>query len=148
MTNIQASSGVTCGTVMVQEGPLLPKRMEIVTERYSSGWRTVSGADGFAFDRKLRLLGWKCLFLAGELKAISFASSKAGRLNAAVLRLLAKVRSQDFNCVEFTNIIRSRFLGIPYVSVYGHACHIQQDCQLESVGDRSRQQKEADQVRN
>lgn len=141
MTTIQAMSPVTSGTIMVQKGLLLPEHMDVATQTYSSGWRTVSGADGFALDRKLRLRGWGCFFLAGELKIVSFGFSQAGRLNGAVKRFLAKVRRLDFNCVEFTNIIRSRFLGIPYVSVYGHACHIQQSSQLDSAHERNRQQR-------
>jgi len=142
MTNIPASTPVTSGTVMVQEGLVLQEHMDVTRENYSPGWQTVSGADGFALDRKLRLLGWGCFFFAGELKAVSFGSSQAGMLNGAVRRLLAKVRSLDFNCVEVTNIIKSRFAGIPYVSVRGHACHIQQSCQLDSADQRNRQQKQ------
>jgi len=126
---------------MVQVGRPLPEQMDVVTEPYSPGWRTIAGENGFALDRKLHLLGWNCFFFAGELKAVSFGSSGAGMLNAAVLKLLAKVRSLDFNSVEFTNIVKARFLGIPYVSVSGHACHIQPNSQLESRAERNRQQK-------
>ena len=147
MKSIQAVFPVTCGTIMVQEGLLLPEQMGTSTESYSPGWRAASG-DGFAFDGKLRLLGWDCFFIAGELRTVSFGSSKAGMLKSAVRRLLSKVRSLDFNCVEFTGVIKSRFLGIPYVSVRGHARHVQHSSRLDSLGVRIRQQEEAEWARN
>lgn len=148
MTTHQVSSPVTSGTLMVQEGVLLPSPMDAVTQTYSPGWRTVASTDGFALDRKLRLLGWGCFFLAGELKAVSFGSSSAGMLNGAVRRLLARVRLLNFNCVEFTTITRSHFMGIPYVRVRGHARHIQQSSQLDDADQRNRQQHQTDGAQN
>jgi hypothetical protein len=147
MTGIQTMLPVSSGTIMVQEGLLLPEHMGAATVPYSAGWRTAS-ADGFAFDHKLRLLGWACFFLAGELKTVSFGSSQAGMLKSAVRRLLSKVRLLDFNCVEFTGVVNSRFLGIPYVSVRGHARHVQDSSQLDSAEERNRQQKETTWARN
>jgi hypothetical protein len=125
----------------VQEGVLLPEHIDVATQTYSPGWRTVSDSDSFALDRKLRLFGWGFFFFAGELKTFSFGFSQDGILQGAVGRFLAKVRSLNFNSVEFTNIVRSRFFGIPCVSVHGHARHIQQNSLIDSAGERNRQQR-------
>jgi|ERR1051326_132264 hypothetical protein len=148
MTNTQSDSSVGCGTIMLQDGLLLPEHLDVTAKTYSAGWQKASGIDGFAFDRSLRRLGWQCFFLAGELSAVSFGSSHAGMLNRAARRLLAKVRSLDFNCTEFTSVVSSRFLGVPYVRVRGHARHIQHDSQLESAVERNRRKKETEWSQN
>ena len=120
------------GTVLVQDGLLLPPELKIVTESYSPGWQMVMGSGGFAFDHQLRQSGWSSIFLAGELKSVSFGGSSVGMLDGAVRKLLAKVRAQDFNCAELTGVTTSHFLGIPYVSIRGHARQVQQGYQLDS----------------
>lgn len=135
---------VTVGTIFVQEGLLLSAAFNIVSEAYSFGWRRVSEADGIALERRLREFGWGFSFVAGELKGISFGTSRPRMLKAAVRNLLAQVRSRDFNCAEFTKVTSSHFLGIPYISVRGHARHIQHGCELDTAEMRKKQQSEAD----
>ena len=139
---------VQCGTMMVRDGLLLPDHMDAATEKYSAGWRSFTGADGFRVDHSLRQSGWECFFIAGELRAISFGLSRTRMLNAAVARLLAKVQVLNLNCLEFTEIIRSRFIGIPYVAVAGHARHIQHGGQVESANERKQQQERGDWARS
>jgi hypothetical protein len=43
----------------------------------------------------------------------------------AVRRVLRKIRSAKFNCVEITEISARHFLGLPYVHVSAHSRHIQ-----------------------
>jgi hypothetical protein len=54
-----------------------------------------------------------------------------------VQRQLAQTRSQHFNCLEITHIVRKHFLGIPYVSIAAHSRHIQRGPQIESVERRA-----------
>ena len=141
---MKRTGDVTVGTVFVQEGLLLPRELNVISEIYSPGWRTVSETDGIPLDERLRKSGWGFFFLAGELKGASFGASRAQMLRTAVRKLLAQVRLQDFNCMEFTNITNSHFLGIPYVSVRGHARHIQHGCQMDTAEKRRQQQAQAD----
>ena len=136
MTADKGKVRVRCGTMMVRDGLLLPDHMDAATDTYSAGWRSFTEAEGFGVDRKLRLLGWQCFFIAGELKAVSFGWSQARMLKAAVRRLLATVRSLNLNCVEFTEVRRRSFIGIPYVTVAGHARHIQQGHHLEAFNGK------------
>ena len=148
MTTDKGKIPVQCGTMMVRDGLLLPDHMDAATDTYSAGWRSFTEAEGPGVDRKLRLLGWECFFIAGELKAVSFGLSQARMLKAAVRRLLATVRSLNLNCVEFTEVRRSSFIGIPYVTVAGHARHIQHTHHLESAGERKQQQAQTDWARS
>jgi len=87
------------------------------------------------------------MFLPGELKATSIGYSQAAMLKSAVKKLLAEVRGLDCNCAEIATITRSRFLGIPYLTVRAHARHIQQSYELNGRAERKRQQRAIDWAR-
>jgi hypothetical protein len=54
-----------------------------------------------------------------------------------VKRLLARTRAQQFNCMQLSNVLRERFLGIPFVSVVAHARHLQQGNRIETLAQRT-----------
>lgn len=43
------------------------------------------------------------------------------KVQDALKRIFAKVRRQNFNCLEVTGIVANRFWGIPYVTVSAHS---------------------------
>jgi hypothetical protein len=132
---------VECGTIMMQEGLAMPPEIDVRPESYSPGWRILPGANGYALDRRLRLVGWGCFSLIGDLRTVSFGSTRAIRLQRAMVRMLGKVGALNFNCAEVTSVKRSRFLGIPYTVVHGHPRHIQEGSQLSSLRERNQKQK-------
>lgn len=143
----QTNRALTTGTILLREGVVLPPEMKMESIKHSAGWQTLPGANCYALDRQLRLLGWSCTFLSREIKTISFGFSRAAMLKSALRRLLAKVRILDFNCAEVTTITPSRFLGIPYLRVRGHARHIQPSFELDGKVQRRKQQKAIDWAR-
>ena len=128
---------VECGTILMKEGLLMPPEINVRPEAYSPGWRILPGVNGYALDRKLRVVGWGCFFLAGELKSISFGSTGAIRLSRAMVGLLGRVRAMHFNCAEVTSVTRSRLLGVPYTVIRGHARHIQEGSQMQNFRERN-----------
>jgi hypothetical protein len=98
---------------------------------------------GDSLDAQTRAAGWHFFFYAGKVDAFSLGSGEAS-LRAAVRRILAKVRVQNFNCVEVTAIVRKRFLGLPYVAVCAHPRHIQRSGVLQSSAVRRQSQHQAD----
>jgi hypothetical protein len=61
----------------------------------------------------------------------------------AVMRILAKVKSEKFNSLEITRVVNQRFLGMLYASVSARLRHIQESvflfrAQDLPVKDRSR----------
>ena len=64
-------------------------------------------------------------FMAGEIKARAYGFDREKSVRGAVSRLIAKVKTQNCNCIEITRITHNRFLSIPCVSVYAHARHVQ-----------------------
>lgn len=110
----------------------------IESEPYSGSWSSLGILESTGLDRKIRPAGWKLFFLAGELRAVVPAWGGQETLRRGVRRLLAQTRSQHFNCMELTHVLRKSFLGIPYVSIAAHRRHIQKDSQIRSAEQRAK----------
>ena len=121
---------VKTGTILIKEGASLAKSMLLETEPYCTGWRLLRKLDGYALDRKVREAGWTCFLLAGEIKAIAFGWDEENRTRRAATRILARLKSQNFNCAQVTQVDAKRFLGLPYVRVTAHSRHIQESTVL------------------
>jgi len=104
----------------------------------------VRGLDGFALDHKIHAAGWNFLFMAAEIKVTFFGALGTKRIHNALRRILAKVRVQNFNCLEVTVIVAKRFLGLPYAIVSAHSCHIQRSCYLDHDEERQTAQHDAE----
>jgi hypothetical protein len=114
---------------------------------YSGNWSVVKALDSFALDRKIHAAGWNFFFMAAEVKAMFFGALGAEKIQNALRRILGKMRSQHFNCLEATGIVAKRFLGVPYTTVSAHSRHIQQSCYLDSAEARRTSQRDAEWAR-
>ncbi len=117
---------VKAGTILIKEGASLADSLQLETEPYCQGWRLLRKLDGYGLGRKVREAGWAFFFMAGEIKAIAFGFEGEKRTRSAASRIMARLKSQNFNCVEITQVAEKRFLGMPYVSVTAHSRHIQE----------------------
>lgn len=135
------------GSVLIQEGVLLPDGFQLESDRYTVGWQAVRTMNGFGVDRKIRSAGWNMFTIAGEIKATVWGST-ADRLRLAVIRVLAMVRARRFNTAEVTAIAPRHFLGIPYTSVTVQARHIQQSYLLDGERLRAQIQQDTDWARS
>jgi hypothetical protein len=136
MSNIQA------GTILMKDLPLITQLLRVESEPCSGNWRRVKELDGFALDRKIHALGWNFFFMAAEIKVMFFGALGAKNIQNALQRIIGRVNAQDFNCLEVTGIIATRFLGVTYATVSAHSRHIQQSCQLDNIEQRQANQQE------
>jgi len=58
---------ISKGTILIEEGTLLPDSLRFESEPYSNGWRIVRNLDGFGLERKIRETGWNFFYMAGEI---------------------------------------------------------------------------------
>ncbi len=117
------------------------------SEPCSGEWSLLKVLDGFTLDRKIHAAGWNFFFMAAEVKVMFFGSGGAAKIQNALKRLLGKVKEQQFNGLEVTQIVASRFLGVPYVTVSAHSRHMQQSCYLDSAAARQTFQRNAEWAR-
>jgi hypothetical protein len=112
------------GTVLIEDGTPLPGVLEFETEPNSKGWTSVKNLNGYALERKIREGGWT-LFDLGQIKANGFGIDRDKATGSAVARLLAQVRSDNFNSLEISHVATKRFLGLHCVTVTAHEWHLQ-----------------------
>ncbi|MDQ1388268.1 MAG: hypothetical protein QOF94_1362 [Acidobacteriaceae bacterium] len=124
---------VQVGDILIEAWPAMTKLFGIESEPYSGSWSVVKALNGFGLERKVHAAGWNFFFMAAEVHVMFLGARGADKIHSALTRILGKVRGQDFNCLEVTEIIAKRFLGVPYTRVSAHSRHIQQSCYLDSA---------------
>jgi hypothetical protein len=124
------------GTTMIQSSPLL-QWLGMESQLYSGGWSCLGILDSSGLDRRVRDAGWNLFFLADELRTIVPAWGGQNSVRTGLKRLLARTRLQHFNCMQVSQMMNKRFLGIPYMSIVAHSLHIQQGNMLQSSEERS-----------
>ena len=129
-------SAIQIGSILIKEQPLMSERLGLESDSYSQNWSVVRAINGFSLDRKVRAAGWNSFFMASEVQANAFGSIREGSLRAALQRILAKVRADDFNCLEVTGIAARNLFGIPFVVVSAHSRHIQKGFRLDHAHER------------
>jgi len=141
------SPTVQVGTILIEEQPLIAQVLGLESEPFSGNWGVVKAFDSSALERKIHAAGWNFFFIAAEVKVMFFGALEAKKIQNALKRILVKVRHQNFNSLEVTGIVAKRFLGVHYVTVSAHPCHIQRSCYLDSAQKRRASQRDADWAR-
>ena len=129
---------IKAGTILINDGTLLPDALRFETEPCAPGWRLVRNLDGYGLDRKIHEAGWIFFWLAGETKVTVFGIDGEKMVRRAVKQILAKLKSQ-FNSLEITrvaSVASKRFLGVRHVTVSAHSRHIQESLFLLGAKDR------------
>jgi hypothetical protein len=135
---------IEVGTILIEDRPQITQFFGFEIEPYARGWSVLRGIDGVALDLKIHAAGWNLFFMAPEVKVTFFGSLDAAKIRNAVQRILQKVKPQSFNCLEVTNIVAKRFLGMSYATVSAHSRHIQQSCYLDGGALRRAAQRDAE----
>jgi hypothetical protein len=138
---------VQVGTILMKEWPGMTQLLGLESEPYSGEWSLLKVLDGDTLDRKIHAAGWNLFFMAAEIKVMFFGPVGAGKIQKALKRILEKVKQQQFNGLEVTQIVARRFLGVPYVTVSAHSRHMQQSCYLDSALARQTFQRNAEWAR-
>jgi len=126
---------INTGTILFEDGTLLPDALQFDSEPCATGWRLVRDLDGYGLDRKIRDAGWRFFCIAGEIKSIVFGFEGQRNVRRAVKRILARLKPERFNSLEITRVAAKHFLGVPYLSVSARSRHIQESLFLLSDRD-------------
>ena len=119
------NSEITERTILVQKGTLIPPSLQMESQPYSTGWRSVTSPDRKELERRVHSAGWTFFYMAGVIKSTAFGFDQPKARRAAMKRIMRTVESERCNCFEVTHISTNAFLGIPYVTISGHSRHIQ-----------------------
>jgi hypothetical protein len=123
------------GAIFIKERTRLPEDFKIEYAPPELGWKMAKDIDGYALDRQIRAAGWTFFCLAGELKATVFGVTTDSSRRAAIKRILANPRSDEFNSLEITRIATKRFLVFSCTTVCTRPRHIQESMFLSRSED-------------
>ena len=112
--------------IFTREDALLPASLQLDTEPYIAGWRLVKNFDAVGLGRQISGAGWTFFCIAGEIQATAFGREEQDRVRSAVKRILAKLKSSEFNSLEISGVVSKRFLGVPCTNVHARSRHIQE----------------------
>jgi hypothetical protein len=118
------SDEIRTGTILMEEGALLPDSLRLESEPFSSGWRLVKDVDGNGLAQRIREAGWTFFYMAGEIKANGFGFDARRTTRRAIKRALENLKSEKFSCLEVRQLAVRRFLGLACVSVSAYSRHI------------------------
>jgi hypothetical protein len=113
------------GTILITEGLILPESLLLESEPYAYGWRLIKNLDSNGLDQIISRAGWNFFYIAGVIETNAFGSDEKKTTRKAVERIIANLKSKNFNCLEITRVAAKRSLGLPYVCVSAHSRHIQ-----------------------
>lgn len=120
---------IKTGTILIENGTLLPNSLVLASEPYSKGWTTVTNLRS-DFETDINHAGWTFFFIAGEIHATVFGFNAEKAVHTAVERLIGNAKSQNCNCLEIGQVTTKSFLGLPFASVSAHSRHIQKSLVL------------------
>ena len=137
-------NAIEAGRIFVRDGTVLPEIMQLESEPYVPGWRSVSNLDGYALGRKIHDAGWTFFCLAYETKATVFGIDGEKMVRRAIERILAnrEAEAERFNSLEIvrmSSLASKRFLGIRHVTVSARSRHIQQSPIIFQTQDHGRE---------
>jgi len=115
---------IKTGTILIEDGTLLPESLRLESEAYSTGWASVSNVRA-EFEKAISQAGWTFFFMAGAIQSTVFGFDKQKAVRTAVKRIITDVESQNCNCLEITGVTLKSFLGMSYARVSAHSRHVQ-----------------------
>jgi hypothetical protein len=117
---------ITGGTILIQEGTLIPACLEFQGEARSSGWMSVRNLDRIHLEAEIDKAGWVVFSATGEIRRAVVGFDKQKALLTAVDRVITSQQLQDCNCLEIADVTMASFLKVHYVTVTAYSRHIQQ----------------------
>ena len=117
---------IKSGTVLIENGTLLPKSVVLSREAYSKGWASVANSR-LDLEKDIRDAGWTFFFLAGAIHSNVFGFNAETAVHTAVERLIQDARALNCNCLQIGEVTMKSFLGLPFASVSAHSRHIQRE---------------------
>ena len=116
---------IQSGTLLIRKGTILPASILLKSSVTKDGFSAVQGgAELLQLKAELAQAGWTYFYM-GAVKQTVFGSGPK-RIASAMKGVAAKMRLNQCNSLQIDAITPHSVLGIPYLSVSAHCCHIQQ----------------------
>ena len=117
---------ITDGTILIQEGTLIPECLEFQGEARSSGWMSVRNLNRAQLEVEIHRAGWVVFSVTGEITRAVVGLNKQKALFTAFRRVITSPELRSCNCLEIAAVTMTSFLKVHYVTVTAYSRHIQQ----------------------
>lgn len=125
ISQIQGGS-IASGAILIEKGTVLPEPLTLDNGSAGLGWASVANnPDRRQIEKDLAAAGWTFFYIAGSISSAAFGFERQKMVDAALKRIIAKVKLQKCNCLEIDDVAMRSFWGMPYVSILAHSRHIQ-----------------------
>jgi len=141
-------SHIQVGSILIDDRPMIARALAMKTEPCLGNWSLVLFPEARVLDRKARSAGWGFFFMAREVKAGFLGGATRQNIRKAVMRIVARRPTWNFNCLEVTGIKTKRFAAIPYTVVSVHWRHLQPGLRLDTLQQRRTAQRDAEWARS
>src|SRR5258708_11174425 len=111
---------IKSGTLLIENGTLLPRSLVLASEPYSSGWTTVANLRS-DFERDITQAGWTFFFLAGEIHPTVFGFNPGTDVHTAGGLYLPNAETQDCKRIEISEPPLNAYPGLPIACVPAHS---------------------------
>jgi hypothetical protein len=116
---------IRSGTLLIQKGTKLPISVHLQGHPATDDWTAVeSGTELLQLKAELADAGWNYFYMCSIRQSV--LGSGPNRVALALKGITAKMRLNDCNSVQVDSITPHSVLGIPYLSLSAHCCHIQE----------------------
>jgi hypothetical protein len=116
---------IQSGTLLIRKGAVLPASIMLKSSVTNDSFSAVQGgAELLQLKAELAQAGWDYFYM-GAVKQTVFGRGPK-RFASAMKGVTAKMRLNKCNSLQIDAITPHSVLGIPYLSVSAHCCHIQQ----------------------
>jgi hypothetical protein len=116
---------IQAGTLLIRKGTILPASILLKASMTDEGFSAAQGgAELLQLKAELARAGWSYFYM-GAVKQTVFGRGPE-RIASAMNGVAAKMRLNECNSLQIDAITPHSMLGIPYLSVSAHCCHIQQ----------------------
>src|SRR3954447_9620730 len=116
---------IQSGTLLIRKGAVLPASILLKSSVTNDSFSAVQGgAELLQLKAELAQAGWDYFYM-GAVKQTVFGTGPK-RIASAMNGVAAKMRLNKCNSLQIDAITPHSVLGISYLTVSAHCCHIQQ----------------------
>ena len=113
------------GTLLIHKGTILPASILLKSSVTTDSLSAVQGgAELLQLKAELAQAGWNYFYMGAVKQTVLGRGPK--RIASAMNGVADKMRLNQCNSLQVDAITPHSVLGIPYLSVSAHCCHIQQ----------------------
>jgi hypothetical protein len=126
---------IQAGSILIGDSVRMPAFLRSESAPFANGWSLVTGLDGHGLRGRIRAAGWTFVPTAGEIKATALGFHKGRTARRAVKRGFAKPSSRMFNCLQITQVVCERILGLIRVIVTARPRYLQESLGQSAARD-------------